>query len=85
MLTPKEVHIKAAQLQHSRWVTEECPGCDYKIGYLFNGDKVTYDPGCRCEGSNNLTVNSSWESVAADINTRLQTSEGQTIRDYWKL
>ena len=84
-LTAQQVHIIAAKLKHARWVTDECPGCDYKIGYLFDADKVTYDPGCRCEGCYNPPMNSSWETVAADINTRLQSSEAEAIKLYWNL
>lgn len=83
--TPKELHIKAAQLKHSRWVIEECPGCDYKIGYLFSNENVTYDPGCRCEGSNNLPVKSSWETVAAEVNTLLKTDKKEEVIKYWQL
>lgn len=85
-LTPEQAHLKAAELKHSHWVVDICNGCDYSIGYRFNGDNVTYDPGCRCEGAVMApTVNSSWITVAAEINSLLKTDKREEVIKYWKL
>lgn len=88
MLTPEEVHLKAAQLQHTRWVVDECNGCNAKIGYIFNGDKIYYDSGCRCEGTPTPAVAVSWKTLASDINSRLEygdQKEVQQVKEYWKI
>lgn len=84
-VTPEELHLKAAKLKHSKWTTQECPECDAKLGYIFDGDKVYINAGCRCENSIGQTLPSSWKSVAAEVNTLLQTSEAAEVIKFWQL
>jgi len=85
LVTPEELHKKAALLRHSKWVTQECSECEAKLGYIFDGDKVWFNLGCRCENSLNQTTLSSWKSVAAEVNSLLKTSAANEVKQFWKL
>lgn len=84
-LTAKDVHVKAAQLRHSKWILDECTECDYKIGFIFNGDQVMYDSGCRCDTTANPITVSSWTSVLATIKSFMGTSREEEVRKFWNI
>ena len=85
-ITPEFLHKRAAELRHSRFVTHVCEECDSKISYIFNGEEVHYDNGCRCENGGGLTTKSSWKTVAAEVKMLLLIeSKKKEVIEFWKL
>lgn len=85
-ITPELLHLKAAQLKHSRFVTHVCEECDSKISYIFNGEEVHYDNACRCENSGGLVTKTSWKTLAEEVKIliTIPSKRDETIQ-FWKL
>jgi len=90
-VTPEQLQALSYERRITRWISEECPTCDYKIHYKFSGEDnntVQFDPGCTCSDIETFRpkyVNSSWKEVAEYINGQQDMEKIKQIKEFWNL
>lgn len=86
-LTAEDIHAKALQLKHHRWILETCENCDAPCQvFLFNGDQVYFDEGCRCqENCTSQPVLSSWKTVLTQLLLLREGPQKEEVDKFWKI
>lgn len=64
----------------SHFVIHVCDFCQYRCGFIFDGDTVQYDNGCYCVKTPRTRV-TDWDEVAEVANVQSRPSNRQSYLD----
>ena len=79
--TGEEFKESVAKNKLTELRTRECSFCNYKLGYVFNGDKISIDTGCDCVNYGPVISYTTWDSLASLYNMNLHVPDFIAMMD----
>ena len=84
MIKTVEELKKQAKLKNiTRWTYHTCSICGYECSYVINGDNVSYDNYCLCDGGCENPTRS-WEDLTEAYNLNQPENNPKISKEYLK-